>query len=68
MDLLISLVITLVVLGIVFWIVQMIVGTMGLAEPIPKIIQVLFLLIVLIVCLRVLGVWGGGPYLYWHHA
>jgi hypothetical protein len=66
MDVLLSLLVTLIVLAIFFWIVQAIVGLIGLPEPIGKIVQVVFLLICLIVCLRVLGVWGGGPYVYWH--
>jgi hypothetical protein len=66
-EVLISLLITLVILAIFFWIVQWMIGLLGLPEPIGKIVQVLFVLICLIVILRVIGVWGGGPYYYFGH-
>ena len=66
MDVLLSLLITLLILAIFFWVVQWIMGLIGAPEPIGKIVQVIFVLIALILLLRVVGIWGGGPYLYWH--
>lgn len=66
MDVLLSLLITLLILAVFFYVVQWLIGTLGLPEPVGKIVQVIFVLIALIILLRIVGVWGGGPYLYWH--
>lgn len=60
-TLLIGLVITLLIVGVVYWVVMKLLGTVGEMPPIvPVAIQIIFVLIVVAVLVNFLGHFGGG--------
>jgi hypothetical protein len=61
MDWLIGLLVFAIVVVVVFYVLRLILGATGLPEPIPKIVLLIFGLIVLLILLQYLGVWTGGP-------
>lgn len=62
---LISLIITLVVLGLIFWLVKWALGELKLPEPFAKIINVVLVLIIFIVLLNALLGLGGRNFIAW---
>lgn len=65
-GILVSLVITVVVLGILYLILRAIVAEISPPGPWQKILNLIFLLICLLVFLRLFGLIGGGPWYIVH--
>ena len=62
LEWLIGLLVFAIIVVVVFYIVRLILGALGLPEPIPKIVLLILGLIVLLMLLQYLGVWSGGPF------
>jgi hypothetical protein len=67
MDLLISLLITGLIFYLIYLIVMAICSHLGASPKAINIVKVIFLCIALLWLLRVVGIWGGGPFYYYHH-
>ena len=62
---LLSLFVTLVVAGLIFWLVLWFVNYVGVPEPFNKVIKVVMGLLVLIFLINVLMSLGGHPFIRW---
>lgn len=60
MDL-ISLLVFVLIIGLVFWAVNMLAGAFGIPSPIVTVIHVVLVVIVVLYLLQTLGLWSGGP-------
>lgn len=60
---LLSLIVALVVIGLVFWVIQMLSGAFGIPPPIVTVIYVLFVVLVIVWLLQASGLIHGGPVL-----
>jgi hypothetical protein len=54
---LIGLLITVVILGLIYWAVLQ----LPLPPPFPIIVQVIFIIILILILVQALGLYGGGP-------
>lgn len=60
MDL-IGLLVFLIVVGLIFWAVNMLAGSFGIPGPIIAVIHVVLVIVVVLGLLQFLGLWSGGP-------
>ena len=63
---LLSLLVTLVIVGLIFWLLWWFLGTIGLPEPFAKIANVLIAVVAVVFLIDlVLGLGGGGGLIRW---
>jgi hypothetical protein len=62
---LLSLLVTLVIAGVIFWLIWWFVGYIGVPEPFNKVIRVILGLAVLVFLINILMTLGGHPLIVW---
>jgi hypothetical protein len=62
---LLSLLVTIVIAGLIFWLIWWFIGYVGVPEPFNKVIRVILGLAVLIFLINILMTLGGHPLIVW---
>ena len=65
MGLLLSILVAILILVVIYVVIQRLGAIFSVDAKIMQVVQLIFMVIALIFILRIIGVWGGGPYVIW---